>query len=157
LKRETWGQVTGEFELDHFQPQSLAPDHRLDYFNLVYACCRCNLVKLDQSVSDPFVVLVSESVIVRPDGMIVSDHLQTKRLIQQLDLNSPKLKKWRIMWIRIVELAKERDASLYHQLTGFPEDLPNLGRLRPPSNARPDGVELSWYAMQQRGLLPETY
>ncbi len=25
LKRETWGQVTGEFELEHFEPQSLAP------------------------------------------------------------------------------------------------------------------------------------
>jgi hypothetical protein len=37
LKRETWGQVTGEFELDHFQPQSLAPHLSLDYFNLVYA------------------------------------------------------------------------------------------------------------------------
>ena len=37
LKREAWGQVTGEFELDHFEPQSVNPARRLDYENLVYA------------------------------------------------------------------------------------------------------------------------
>ena len=45
-------QVTGEFELDHFEPQSLAPGIAFDYFNLVYACRRCNLVKQDQSIDD---------------------------------------------------------------------------------------------------------
>lgn len=157
LKRETWGQETGEFELDHFQPQSLVPDRSLDYFNLVYACRRCNSVKLDQSVDDPLVVFSSDSIVVLPDGLIASDQPQTKRLIQQLDLNSPKLKKWRVIWMDIVNLAKERDANLYNRLAGFPEDLPNLGRLRPRSNSRPDGIEVSWFAKRQRGQLPETY
>jgi 5-methylcytosine-specific restriction endonuclease McrA len=57
LKRETWGQVTFEFELDHFEPQSLNPQLRLDYVNLVYACRRCNAVKRDQTVADPFRLL----------------------------------------------------------------------------------------------------
>lgn len=157
LKREVWGQVTGDFELDHFQPQSLAPARGFDYFNLVYACRRCNAVKLDESVDDPLICLTSESVVVHPDGVIASDQPQTKRLIQQLDLNSPKLKKWRVMWLRIVQLAKERDANLYKQIAGFPEDLPNLRRLRPRTNTRPAGIEVSWYVKRQRGLLPETY
>lgn len=157
LKRESWGQVTGEFELDHFRPQSLAPDLSLDYFNLVYACRRCNAVKLDQSVNDPAVNLSSESVLVLPDGTLASDQPQTKRLILQLDLNSPQLKKWRVMWMRIIDLAKERDANLYKQLAGFPEELPNLARLRPPSNSRPEGIAGSWYAKRQRGQLSETY
>jgi hypothetical protein len=157
LKRETWGEVTGEFELDHFQPQSLAPDLSLDYLNLVYACRRCNLVKLDQSAKDPLMGLSSEFVVVLPDGVVASDEPQARRLIHQLDLNSPKLKKWRVMWMRIVDLAKERDVKLYKQLVAFPEDLPNLGRLRPSSNYRPDGIEVSWYAKRQRGQLPETY
>lgn len=59
--------------------------------------------------------------------------------------------------MRIVELAKELDANLYEQLAGFPEDLPNLGRLRPPSNTRPHGIEVSWYAKRQRGQLPVCY
>lgn len=157
LKRETWGQETGEFELDHFQPQSLAPDRRLDYFNLVYACRRCNSVKLDQSVDDPRAVFSSDSVVVRPDGVIASDQPQTKRLIQQLDLNSPKLKRWRVIWMEIVKLAKERNANLYNRLARFPEDLPNLGRLRPRSNSRPEGIKFCWFAKRQRGQLPETY
>lgn len=72
LKRETWGQVTGEFELDHFQPQSLSPDLSLDYFNLVYACRRCNSVKLDQPIDDPLTVLSAESAVVLPDGILAS-------------------------------------------------------------------------------------
>ncbi len=157
LKRERWGQVTGEFELDHFEPQSLAPEHTLDYFNLVYACRRCNSVKLDQPIGDPLTVLSSDVVVVLPDGVLFSDRLDAGRLIEQLDLNSPTLRRWRVMWMRIVDLAKERDASLYHQLTGFPEDLPDLGRLRPPTNSRPDGIEISWHAKRQRGQLPESY
>lgn len=157
LKREVWGQITGEFELDHFQPQSLAPDLRVDYFNLVYACRRCNAVKLDESVDDPLLWISSEFVVACPDGELASDRPEVKRLIQQLDLNSPKLKNWRVMWLRIVHLAKVRDVNLHKQLAGFPEDLPNLGRLRPPSNSRPDGIEVSWFAKRQRGQLPETY
>ncbi len=157
LKREAWGQVTGEFELDHFQPQSLVPDRSLDYFNLVYACRRCNSVKLDQAIDDPLTILFSDSAIVLPDGELVGDRLDVNRLIQQLDLNSPKLRKWRVMWMRIVDLAKERDTDLYAQLTGFPGDLPNLARLRPPSNLLPGGIEVSWYAKRQRDQLPDRY
>ncbi len=157
LKRETWGQVTGEFELDHFQPQSLAPHRRLDYFNLVYACRRCNSVKLDQPIDDSLTILSSESAAVLPDGDLVSDRPEAKRLIQQLDLNSPKLRKWRVMWMRIVDLAKQQDADLYQQLTAFPEDLPNLSRLRPSSNSSLGGIEISWYAKRHRGQLPDSY
>lgn len=157
LKRETWGQVTGEFELDHFEPQSLAPHLTLDYFNLVYACRRCNLVKLDQRVDDPLPLLSTRTVIVFPDGAIASELSDTHRVIRQLDLNSPKLRKWRVMWMRIVDLTKERDQMLYRLLVGFPEQLPNLGRLRPLGNSHAGGVEVSWYAKQQRGQLPESY
>lgn len=157
LKRETWGQVTGEFELDHFEPQSLSPHRTLDYFNLVYACRRCNLIKLDQPIDDPLSLLTSDAAAVLPDGFIVGLGPDTERIIRQLDLNSPKLRKWRVMWMRIVDLARARDTALYRQLTKFPEDLPNLGRLRPPSNARPDGVEISYFAKRERGQLPESY
>ncbi|MCH7687731.1 MAG: hypothetical protein IH899_13775 [Planctomycetes bacterium] len=149
--------MTGEFELDHFQPQSLTPHRSLDYFNHVYACRRCNSVKLDQPIDDPLTILSSDSAVVLPDGTLVSHRPEVGRFIQQLDLNSPKLRKWRVMWMRIVDLAKERDAGLYQQLTGFPDDLPNLSRLKPRGNSRPGGVEICWYAKRRRGQLPETY
>lgn len=153
LKRETWGQVTGEFELDHFEAQSLAPHRTLSYFNLVYACRRCNCVKQDQSIDDPLTRLTSDAATVLADGVLVGRSRDTERLIVQLDLNSPKLRKWRVMWMRIVDLARERDQSLYRQLTGFPADLPNLSQLRPPINTRPEGVENSWLVKRERGWL----
>tara|TARA_R100000789_G_C3018623_1_gene152996 strand:- start:332 stop:793 length:462 start_codon:yes stop_codon:yes gene_type:complete len=152
-----WGQVTCEFELDHFEPQSLAPDRKLDYFNLVYACRRCNSVKLDQPIDDPLSMLSSDIVAVLPDGALVSHAPDVNRLIQKIDLNSPILQRWRVMWMRIVDLAKERDSTLFRQLMEFPDELPNLGRLRPPSNSRQEGIEVSWYAKRQRGQLPEIY
>lgn len=157
LKREMWGQVTAEFELDHFQPQSLVPESALDYLNLVYACRRCNSVKQDQAIADPLILLSSKTVCVMFDGTIFGTSLDSKRLIAQMDLNSPALCRWRVIWMRIVELAKQRDTFLYQQITGFPPDLPNLGVLRPPLNSRPEGLASSWYTMQQKGELPAEY
>ena len=154
LKRETWGQVTGEFELDHFEPQSANPQRRLDYLNLVYACRRCNAVKRDQTVDDPFVLLNSTTIAVLPDGLLHSSDVAALRLIRQLDLNSPRIKLWRLMWMRIVALAKERDTNLHNQLVGLPSDLPDLSRLRPPQNRRREGITQSWLAQRRRGELP---
>ena len=61
------------------------------------------------------------------------------------------------MWMRIVALAKDRDTALYFQLVGFPGDLPNLSKLRPPQNARKESLEECWFARRQRGFLPVAY
>jgi hypothetical protein len=157
LKRETWGQVTSEFELDHFAPQALSPQLGLDYLNLVYACRRCNAVKRDQTVADPFRLLRSNHVTTLPDGSLRSQDRDAQRLIRQLDLNSPRLQSWRVMWMRIVALAKDRDPALYFRLVGFPEDLPNLSKLRPPQNAQKKSLEDCWFAQRQCGTLPAAY
>lgn len=151
LNREKWGQVTGEFEIDHFEPQAVSPLRRLDYFNLVYACRRCNLIKLDQAIADPFVLLNSTNVVTLPDGALHARNVDAQRLIRQLDLNSPRLQAWRVMWLRIVALANERDHDLHAQLVGLPEDLPNLAQLRPPENSRQAGIQESWFAKRARG------
>lgn len=59
--------------------------------------------------------------------------------------------------MRIVALAEERDAELFGHLVGLPDDLPDLGKLRPPGNARPHGIEESWFARRRRGNFPERY
>jgi hypothetical protein len=61
------------------------------------------------------------------------------------------------MWMRIAALAEERDAELFGRLVGFPDDLPDLGRLRPPRNTRPAGVDESWFARRRRGNRPAKY
>ena len=157
LKRETWGQVTAEFDLAHFEPQSLNLRLRLDYLNLVYACRRCNAVKRAGVVANPFRLLRAALVTTLADGSLMSGDSDTQLLIRQLDLNSPQLKSWPVMWMRIVDLAKGRDRRLYFQLVGFPEDLPNLSKRKPPQNARQEGLEHCWFARRKRDNLPAWY
>jgi hypothetical protein len=158
LKREHWGGMTGEFDIDHFQPQQLRPDLAADYANLVYACRRCNSVKSELTVADPFIVMCSPRILTQPDGTVRGLDGEAIRLVLILDLNSPRLVEWRIMWMRIIDLAAERDRMLLRKLTGFPADLPRLHRLRPPGgNARPEGIAESWAALADRGELPALY
>lgn len=157
LKRETWGRVTGDFELDHFEPQSVHPEKALDYLNLVYSCRTCNLVKGSNEVDDPFETLHGGNLRCDPDGRLVAASKEANRLILVLDLNSPQAIEWRLMFSRIATMARHNDSSLYAMLVGFPRNLPNLARKQAPSNSRPDGVDKSWYAQSQRNELPEYY
>jgi len=157
LQRETSGRTTGEFELDHFEPQSLNPQLRSGYLNLVYACRRCNLAKGNQTVGDPLRLLRATHVTTLPDGSLRPHDHDTERLILQLDLNSPKLKEWRVTMMDNVDLAQKRRKRLYFKLVGFPNDLPDLSRLRPPLNARKEGLKHCWFARRQRGDLPAEY
>ncbi len=59
--------------------------------------------------------------------------------------------------MRIAALAEERDADLYVRIAGFPGDLPDLGKLKPPRNLRPEGLEECWFARRRRNELPNIY
>ncbi len=155
LVRERWGRVTGEFGLDHFVPQVLEPDKAADYENLLYACHTCNQGR--HMLPDASLSLTSANLRVYPDGTLKGLSADAERVIRVLCLNSPKLKQWRRMWIRIIELAEEYDAEHYRQVMGYPDDLPDLSACSVPTNAKGEGVEHSAYARRQRGELPETY
>ena len=44
------------------------------------------------------------------------------------------------------------------KLMGFPDDLPNLARLKPPAgNSRPEGIEHSYFVQIKKAILPEVY
>jgi hypothetical protein len=158
LNREQWGHVTGEFDIDHFQPQTCCPPLAADYPNLVYSCRRCNTVKLDHEIADPFFVMTGDRARVMPDGTLRGIDAAATKLIMQLDLNSPRLVEWRTMWLRIADLARDRDQELLQRLLGFPKDLPDLRRLCPPAgNSRPTGIAESWAALAEHGKLPARY
>jgi hypothetical protein len=108
-------------------------------------------------VGDPFELLHSANVATLPDGSLHASDLETRRLILQFDLNSPRLKMWRSVWMRIVDLAEKCDVDLYYQLVGFPNDLPDLRKLKPPYNRRKAGLGESWFARRRRGELPNAY
>ena len=64
------------------------------------------------------------------------DHLRRSTLLTREETEA------RLLWIGIIALAKQCNPGLYRRLMAFPDDLPNLGRLRPPGgNARPEGLE----------------
>jgi hypothetical protein len=57
-------------------------------------------------------------------------------LIDLVGLNWPRLREFRELWIRIVQLAPAAEQDLYRRLLSFPDDLPDLKRLRPPAATR---------------------
>lgn len=158
LIREQWGRVFGEFDLDHYAPQSLNPRRATDYDNVLYSCACCNAGKGEQVVPDPTVVMLAEQLVVHEDGAITGLTNDADRLIRMLDLDDEEYRRWRRTWIRILELAERFDPPLFRQLMGFPEDLPDLSRLRPPGgNSRPAGIGESYFEQRKRGTLPIGY
>lgn len=157
MKREQWGYVSGDYDLDHFLPQVANRELENDYDNLLYACARCNGAKRAQVVPDPTSTFTAERVRVLPDGSLEPLTPDARRLIAKLDLNSPELREFRVTWLRIIDLAEEQDAELHLRLLGYPDDLPDLSRLRPESNSRPDGIAQSCLARRQRDELPDQY
>lgn len=158
LIREQWGRTSGEFELDHYMPQRLDPQQAPEYDNLLYSCASCNVSKAGQQIPDPTFVLTARQIIVQEDGTIQPLSADAGRLISVLDLNSEDYRRWRQMWIRIIQLAAQYDQQLYRELMGFPDDLPDLARLRPPrGNTRREGLKQSNFERRERGELAETY
>lgn len=63
----------------------------------------------------------------------------------------------RIVALAQTEQAQIDDPELYQELVGFPDNLPDLRKMKPPKNSRPEGIEESWFARRERGELPLTY
>ena len=158
LFREQWGRVISGFDIDHFLPISLYPERERTYDNLLYACTTCNAVKGTRETPDPTAVLLDPDVRVTEDGVIHADGRAAARLIELLGLDSPQSTEFRLLWIGIVALAERYDPSLYRRLVGFPDDLPDLSRLRPPGgNSKAEGVKASYLAGRRDCALPTTY
>jgi hypothetical protein len=158
LLREQWVLLPGMFNIDHFQPSAIRADLALDYDNLLYCCASCNAAKWARQLPNPEQVLLTSDVKVEEDGRIEGKTRAARQLIRVLGLDDPTYKEFRLQWRRMIGLAKERDPELYRQLMGYPADLPDLTRLRPPNgNTRPDGVATSYYALRGRAQLPDIY
>jgi hypothetical protein len=103
-------------------------------------------------------VLTSPNVQLGEDGVLHAATPEAARLIKLLGLNGKLAVEFRLLWIGIVAMAAKGDPDLYRKLMGYPDDLPDLLTLRPPSgNSRPNGVRESFYVQKQKGTLPGTY
>ena len=158
LEREQWAIRLGHFHVEHFEPVSLHPELELEYDNLLYSCHACNLLKGSKSVPDPLTVFTSESIVVQKTGRIRGKTSDARALIEILQLNSPDFCKRRRLMIEILATTAKANPALHRELLAFPEDLPDLSRLKPPGgNGRPSGVKKSYFVLRRTGRLPETY
>jgi hypothetical protein len=158
LLREQWGRVRGLFDIDHFQPTANRPGRPSEYDNLLYTCATCNATKRALEIPDPLTVLIQANVRVSEDGRIHTASPEAACLIEILALDSDEAVEFRMTWIGIIALSAVADLALYRKLMGFPNDLPDLKRLRPPGgNKRPEGLPVSYHAQRQRSALPDTY
>jgi hypothetical protein len=102
--------------------------------------------------------VTAQNLRMQPDGSLRPFSPDAEALVLKLDLNAPRMISWRLLWVRLIDLARERDANLFLQLMGYPNNLPNVARLRPPGgNSRPAGVSASHFARRARGELPAIY
>ena len=133
-----------------------------DYENLIYACNRCNSLKRDLELLDPGAAAFAEHLSLEADGRLLGLTEPGRELIRILELNQyPALDNRRYL-LRVIPLLLTapdslESAALLQHLLGFPDDLPDLAALRPPSNSRPEGVADSYHRQRSEGRLPSIY
>ena len=150
--------MVGNWDIDHFQPQSQAPERTLDYENLLYVCRTCNLNKSDAFAIDPCLLALGELVQVDDEGVMTSLNDEGELLIQTLRLDNADYTSFRRRMLRILSAVEAQEPETFAALMGYPEDLPNLGQLKPPDgNSRPEGVADSCWIRRENGELPEIY
>jgi hypothetical protein len=159
LNRERWVGGRYSFCVDHIVPQSQDPGRALEYDNLVYACSRCNSLKKDTAgIPDPCRTAYGASLRVREDGSVEALDETGELLIRTLRLDNEEYREFRRRILHIAQLLATAGRSPGSDWFGYPVDLPNLSRKRPPGgNSRPAGLHESLFAKRKRGELADAY
>jgi hypothetical protein len=96
------------------------------------------------------------------DGMAVGLTPHGSALIDRLMLNESERVRFRFRTLRLIQALAESSnpaaGALLAEFLGYPDNLPDLRRLRPPGgNLRPEGLSASHYERRQQSSLPLTY
>jgi hypothetical protein len=158
LHREQWYGRSATFHVEHFIPVTVDPDGECEYSNLLYACATCNEAKKAiLGVPNPCEIGFHECLRVNLDGTVEALNVRGEKLSQILRLNSEKNVSHRSRWMRTLETLQTARPSLYQEYMTFPDDLPDLRRKRVSGNTKPDGVNSCYFALRERGQLPDIY
>jgi len=157
LHREQWGIRLGSWDIDHFVPQSQDSSLRLSYDNLLYVCHTCNSLKSDRPLPDPASLDLSKCLQVRSDGSLVALNDNGRMIAEILRLDSDDRRKFRRMIISTIQSLARHDPTIVIMWLCYPDNLPDLSKLRPPSNSKPEGIKNSAYARRERRVLPQIY
>jgi hypothetical protein len=164
LEREVWYPSGSDaFSVDHVVPKSKAPALTCQYENLVYACIRCNSLRREVELSDPTNAALADHLAVTNDGIVHALSVRGQDIIDQLHLNSESAIRTRNGVLRILRLKQRLPADhdvddMFRELFGYPKDLPDLTKKKPPSgNSRGDATDSCFHACRLRGELSATY
>jgi HNH endonuclease len=167
LFRERW-YPSGyrSFSVEHVIPRSAdrGGASELDYQNLAYACNRCNAFRVAENVLNPLQSPLNRHMEVNDeDGSIRGLTPDGEKTIRILKLNDPIFCDYRRRAFLVLQIMRENPDNLaakemFGQVFGYPDDLPDLRRLRPPKgNAKSGSAESCYYALRERGELGEVY
>jgi hypothetical protein len=92
---------------------------------------------------NPYFALTVGTIRIDSVGKAIGTTSDSLKLIRQLDLNAPRMIEWRLLKLEFERLA-EMVPELLNQLNRLPNDIPDLSKLRPKGNSRPNGIKLSW-------------
>jgi len=146
-----------DFVVDHFLPRKDEPHLECTYDNLVYSCHKCNSYKgKKRDVLDPTAIGYGEHLKVQSTGLIRPLTRQGKKLIKVFSLNDQPRVAFRKLLLEIYN-ESDKTSDKFKKWFGFPEDLPDLKRLKPPRNTKPEGIEQSHFERRKRGELPDIY
>ena len=158
LHREKWYGRGGTFHLDHHVPVASDLGGMCEYTNLLYACAACNESKnAILGVPDPCQVAFGECLRVELDGHVVSLNQHGEKLRLTLLLDSRKNVDYRSRMMRNLSALRSDHPDHYQEMMGFPDELPDLRKKQPPSNTRPQGALGCFFALREKGQLPQTY
>jgi hypothetical protein len=164
LQREMWSRERSTiFSVDHVIPQSENPKLISDYGNLLYACLRCNSARQDIRVLDPTHEGLGHHLRVEEDGTVAGLSSHGAFLVELLHLNARSATRERRRIFRILNRRRghpddDNAKTDFLESFGYPEDLPDLRRLKPPDGNRLEtNLDACFCARRERGELSETY
>ncbi len=164
LSRELWEPNGSDaFGVEHIAPRAVAPERTGDYDNLLYSCLMCNACRGAEPLPfDPSAIALAMHLRIRDDGTVEALTRQGRLLCDLCHLNRPALVQFRVYLLDLVEhlvsQPNPQPERILQHVLGFPDHLPNLRSRRPPGgNARPEGIDNSWFERRRRGELPAAY
>ncbi|WP_437193323.1 HNH endonuclease [Planctomicrobium sp. SH527] len=164
LDRETFRPDGADsIAVEHSEPKSQAPGKEVDYDNVFYSCNRCNIMKGTKYLPSPSSIGLGSMIECREDGTYQAKTAEGHTFIDVLDLNDPQRVEYRRRLLVLCRISTEMPdhaelQEVVMSLRKYPDDLPDLSRLRPPlGNTRPGGVLTSHFARKHNGVLPDVY
>jgi hypothetical protein len=159
--REAWPQT--RFHIDHLVPQKERSDLVCDYDNLLLLDSRLNLVKGKQTLPNPCDIALGKVLHVHMDAARLGEieacdgNNVGDLIIRVLRLDSYDATETRKLLIGILRSVAKTDEPLFQKLIGFPHNLPDLVKAKPPNNKRKNGIYESAHYRMSKGTLPEWY